>query len=159
MSYVKQVVYAMDNMNLPEIDPVSVLAVAELCNATDAANCTQLNAMFACLAIPTDWKFHNDRVYMPYAWADESIVGTSDDADSIKEIYGIQDLGNKVSFWCYVVSGLLAMLIMGMFFGRRYLEQEIVERESMAERKSEHSIMGSDEVNSTRSDSFAGGLN
>lgn len=124
-----QVVYAMDNMNLPEIDPVTVLAVAELCNTTDTGdNCTKLNAMFACLAIPTNWKFHNDRVYMPYAWADEHTVGSSDDADSIKDIYWIQNTGNALAMWCYIVSGIFAILILGMFFGRRFLLQEIAEK-------------------------------
>lgn len=127
-----QVVYAMDNMNLPEINPSTVLAVAELCNASNSENvsCPELDAMFACLAIPTDWRFHNDRVYMPYAWADEHIVGTSDDADSIKDIYFIQDLGNKVSLWCYVVSGMLTTLVLGMFFGRRFLLRDLEQRQS-----------------------------
>jgi hypothetical protein len=127
-----QILYAHDNMVLPQVDPITVLAVAELCNSTAGQNasCAELTAMFGCLALPSEWKFHNDRVYMPYAWADENVVGTSDDADSIKDIYFIQDLGNKVAMWSFVIAGMCATMILGMFLGRRYLVNEIVEKET-----------------------------
>lgn len=131
-----QMVYVHDNMNLPEIDPITVLAVAELCNSTassNASSCAQLDALFACLAIPTNWKFHNDRVYMPYAWADENTVGTEDDSNSIKDIYFIQDLGAKVALWSFVLAGLCGTMILGMFLGRRYLVTELAESESEEE--------------------------
>ena len=122
-----QVVYRMDNMNLPEIHPETVVAVAELCNATNSPNisCANLTAVFGCLAIPTNWKFYNDAVYMPYAWVDEYTTGTSDDADSIKDIYFIHDLGNTVAMSCFIASGILAVMIFGMFVGRSMLLREL----------------------------------
>lgn len=124
-----QILYAHDNMKLPEVDATTVLAVAALCNSTAGQNvsCAELDQLIGCLAIPSDWKFHNDRVYMPYAWADESLVGTSDDADSIKDIYFIQDTGNKIATWSFVIAGMCATIIFGMFMGRRYLSQEVQE--------------------------------
>jgi len=121
-----QLVNEMNNYDLPEMSPEAALAIEALCADNDKNfTCGTLDAMMKCLAIPSNWKFYNDRVYLPYAWADESVEGTSDDADAIKNgIYAADDLANDIRVWGFVVAGLCFAFIVGMFASKLMVLQD-----------------------------------
>mmetsp|Transcript_9558 Transcript_9558/g.17942 ORF Transcript_9558/g.17942 Transcript_9558/m.17942 type:complete len:704 (-) Transcript_9558:163-2274(-) len=112
-----QVNYQMNNYDLPEVTEDAVAAANALCEMKNMT-CDGLNMAMQCLAIPSNWQYLNNRVYMPYAWADEHMVGTEDDADSVKDgVYWAQDFGTAVRFWCFVSVGLIAAIVAGFYWG------------------------------------------
>lgn len=59
-------------------------------------------------------------VYAPQAWADEHMQGTEDDADGIKDgVYWAQDFGAAVRFWSFVLVGVTAATVAGLYWGER----------------------------------------
>jgi hypothetical protein len=68
-----QLNYQMNNLNLPEVTEEAVAAANVLCESKNVS-CDGLNVAMQCLAIPSDWQFFGDRVYMPYVSAIMCIV-------------------------------------------------------------------------------------
>lgn len=123
-----QVIYQMSNMNLPEVDPTTVLALDALClgltNLTNSS-CDGLDVLTRCLGTPSNWRVYNDVLYLPYAWIDQSAEADSDDAESIKNgLYMTDNYANQVQLWCYVSAGLFAMLIVGMYTAKYIVRME-----------------------------------
>jgi hypothetical protein len=123
-----QLIYQINNMNLPEVDPVTVVAIEALCvgltNVTNAT-CDGLDVIMQCLGTPSDWRVYNDRVYVPYAWIDQSAEADQDDAESIKNgLYMTDNYANQIQLWCYVSAGMCAMLILGMYTARYIVKVE-----------------------------------
>jgi hypothetical protein len=113
-----QVNYQVNNFNLPEVEPELTIAVDALCAglAENNETCDGLDTITQCLAIPSNWKMHNDRVYIPYAWIHQYNEASDDDADAIKNgIYTLDDFADEIQLWCYVSAGFLAFFIGGMY--------------------------------------------
>lgn len=124
-----QVIYQMNNMNLPEVNPSTVVAIDALCagiaNVTNATNCDGLDVLMKCLGTPSDWKMYNDRVYVPYAWIDQSADADQDDAESIKNgLYMTDNYAGQIQLWCYVSAGLFGMLIVGLYTAKYIIKME-----------------------------------
>lgn len=67
--------YQLNSYHLPRVTSETLRAVEGLCSALhndslslSNATCAGLDTMMQCLAVPSDWKVYNDRVYVPYAW-------------------------------------------------------------------------------------------
>lgn len=134
-----QVNYQVNNYNLPEVEPDLVVAVDALCEGLSDNNqtCYALDSVTKCLAIPTDWKLHNDQVYIPYAWIHQYNEASDSDADKIKNgIYTLDDFADEIQLWCYVSAGLLGMLIAGMYAAKYILGWEKAEDEHVIFRPS-----------------------
>jgi hypothetical protein len=61
-----QLNYQMDSVDLPEVSQGAVAAADSLCQSKNNVSCEGLDVALQCLAIPSNWVFHNDRVFMPY---------------------------------------------------------------------------------------------
>jgi hypothetical protein len=133
-----QVIYEMTNMNLPEVNPSTVIALDALClglsNLTNSStNCDGLDVLTRCLGTPSDWRVYNDHLYLPYAWIDQSAEADSDDAKSIKDgLYATDEYAEAVQLWCYVSAGLFATLIVGMYTAKYIVRMEIAQEEHVA---------------------------
>lgn len=78
-----------------------------------------------CLGTPSDWKMYNDRVYIPYAWIDQSADADQDDAESIKNgLYMTDNYAGQIQLWCYVSAGLFGMLIVGLYTAKYIIKME-----------------------------------
>lgn len=60
-----QLNYQMNNINLPEVTPEAVAAANLLCESKNVS-CDGLDMAMQCLAVPSNWQFFGDRVFMPY---------------------------------------------------------------------------------------------
>lgn len=67
--------YQLNSYHLPRVTAETLGAVEGLCSAlhneslsNSNATCAGLDTVMQCLAVPSDWKVYNDRVYVPYAW-------------------------------------------------------------------------------------------
>ncbi len=122
-----QVLNQLDNVNLPEMSADTVSAIVALCDSTDnvTISCDNLDIALSCLAIPSNWKFYNDRVYLPYAWCDEWTSGTHSDAKSIKHgIYETDEFANYIRLWSCIVAGVVAAIMIGMYLGSFIFQNE-----------------------------------
>jgi hypothetical protein len=129
-----QVIYQMNSMFIPQLSAVTVAAVDELCLTLKNETCSGLDVLMRCMAIPTEWNLYQDQVYVPYAWIDQYSTASESDANSIKNgLYTIDDYAGKVQFWCYVSSGLLSMMVIGLYVGKY-----IVMTEDIWEKKHVH---------------------
>ncbi|CAE7750897.1 unnamed protein product [Symbiodinium microadriaticum] len=127
-----QVNYQVNNYNLPEASAELVIAVEELCSglADNNATCAELDDMTRCLAMPSDWRLHNDRVYIPYAWIHQYNEGSNDDATAIKDgLYVLDNFADDIQFWCYVSAGFLGLFITGMYTAKYIFNYEKAEEE------------------------------
>lgn len=139
-----QVAYQMDSLFIPVISSDTVTAIDNLCTSTEnvTIDCGNLDAALQCLAIPSDWKFYNDRVYLPYAWCDEWTVGTKSDAKSIKHgLYETDEFADYIRLWAFIVAGVLTAIIIGMYAGRFIFQNErTFEEEQEERRKHSHQV-------------------
>lgn len=120
-----QLVYEMTNVFLPAISAEAVTAIDELCRSIETSDCLMLDAALQCLYTPSTWNFHNDRVYLPYAWADEFVTGTSDNAEAIKMgIYETDNYATEIQRWCYVIAGFFASLIVGLYVSKHLWQKD-----------------------------------
>jgi hypothetical protein len=120
-----QLVYEMTNVYLPAITEEAVIAIDQLCRAINTSDCLMLDAALQCLYTPSDWKFYNDRVYLPYAWADEFVTGTSDNAKAIKAgIYDTDNYATEIQRWCYVIAGIFTSLIVGLYISKHLWQKD-----------------------------------
>ena len=122
-----QVNYQVNNYNLPEAGPELVVAVDELCSglADNNATCEGLDEITKCLAMPSNWKVYNDRVYIPYAWIHQYNEGTEDDANAIKHgLYTLDNFSDDIQLWSFVAAGFLGMFIAGMYSAKYILNYE-----------------------------------
>eukprot|EP00604_Paraphysomonas_vestita_P000985 CAMPEP_0174819136 /NCGR_PEP_ID=MMETSP1107-20130205/2183_1 /TAXON_ID=36770 /ORGANISM="Paraphysomonas vestita, Strain GFlagA" /LENGTH=502 /DNA_ID=CAMNT_0016032065 /DNA_START=665 /DNA_END=2173 /DNA_ORIENTATION=+ len=122
-----QVLYQLDDVKLPELSPATANAIFTLCNSTEnvTISCDNLDLTLKCLAIPSNWKFYNQRVYLPYAWCDEWTVGRHSDAKSIKHgIYETDEFANYIRLWSYIIAGVIAAIVVGMYAGRFIFQNE-----------------------------------
>jgi hypothetical protein len=66
--------YQLNSYHLPKVAVETLGAVEGLCSAlhndslSNGTSCAGLDTVMQCLAVPSDWKVYNDRVYVPYAW-------------------------------------------------------------------------------------------
>jgi hypothetical protein len=95
---------------LPVVNDTTVERAATICE--DYTTFKKLNntceiwdSLFVCLNIPTDWKYYNGGIYMPYAWVQESVVYDEDTANSLKLIQLFYDTGYSIQLWSFVSAG------------------------------------------------------
>ena len=120
-----QLVYEMTNVHLPAITEEAVVAIDTICREVNTSDCLMLDAALQCLYTPSEWKFYNDRVYIPYAWADEYTTGTHQNAMDIKEgIYETDEFAADIRLWCFVVSGILAAFITGLYMSKHLWQKD-----------------------------------
>jgi len=85
-------------------------------------NASKERDLLTCLSEPQDWIFNNGGVYMPYAWVEEGIDGSADDANDLKDsLYFIEDLANDIEKYSLFVAGFCLLGILTMLFTRDYL--------------------------------------
>jgi hypothetical protein len=139
-----QVAYQMNNVFIPQISTDTVNAINSLCASTEnvTIDCGNLDAALQCLAIPSDWKFFNDQVYLPYAWCDEWTVGRHSDAKAIKHgLYETDEFANYIRLWSFIIAGVVVAIIVGMYAGRFIFQNErTFEEEFQEEERRKHSL-------------------
>jgi hypothetical protein len=65
--------------------------------------------VMTCAAKPAAWNIQNDRIFFPTSWANENMIMSEDDANSIKtSVYGTQDFMRALAFWGFIVAGVAA---------------------------------------------------
>lgn len=121
--------YYMSDNYLPVVHEESVEIAAYACgNLTeltgDNHTCQVWDYLFQCLAVESDWKFYTGGVYAPYAWVEESVVYDKDTADGIKLIYFIRGMGYTFQLWCFVGSGLLFAVLLGLLYAKKRHDEE-----------------------------------
>eukprot|EP00602_Paraphysomonas_sp_CaronLab_P010932 CAMPEP_0185018268 /NCGR_PEP_ID=MMETSP1103-20130426/1045_1 /TAXON_ID=36769 /ORGANISM="Paraphysomonas bandaiensis, Strain Caron Lab Isolate" /LENGTH=614 /DNA_ID=CAMNT_0027548019 /DNA_START=367 /DNA_END=2212 /DNA_ORIENTATION=+ len=132
-----QVLYQLNSMNLPEVNGTTAAAAEGLCaglvyNNFTNSSCDGLDTLMQCLAVPSDWRVYNDRVYVPYSWIEQSSSASSDDAKSIKEgLYQTDEYAAQIQLWCYVSAGFLAMMVLGMYIARYIMRIEEADKQGM----------------------------
>jgi hypothetical protein len=105
-----QLNYYMENNYLPKVNDSTVKLAADACsNYTEITqsgySCDYWNALFQCLAVPTDWKYYDGGVYMPYAWVQEAVVYDEATADGIKDINDAIEFAYQVQLACFIAAG------------------------------------------------------
>ncbi len=122
-----QVNYFVGSFTLPVFDGDKAQRFDNVCmNETraDGVNCNGLNKFFLCLSTPS-WTLANGGVYMPYAWVEEGMTLSADDAADLKDsLYWIDDFAAEVQQWSFVVAGILFAMLMGMLL-QSYLAGEV----------------------------------
>lgn len=119
--------YYIGDWVLPVMDGDTAESFNTVClNETrkDGVNCMGVNEQINCLATPS-WSFKDGGVYFPYAWVEESMVLTRDDADDLKEsLYWIDGFAESVQLYSLVCSGIFMAILMGML-GQSYLHNKV----------------------------------
>ena len=112
-----QVNYVVATYNLPVLDMDKAQQFNNFCALERADfNCDGLDTLSLCLASPS-WKIQNDAVLFPYAWVEEGMTLSADDAQSLKDsLYWIDEFAVKVQLWSLVSAGILSALLVGMLY-------------------------------------------
>lgn len=123
-----QVNYYISSEQFPVLDPVRAREFNLLCvntNVSETINCSGFDQTVTCLTTPT-WNIYNNGVLFPYAWVEEGMTLTADDADSLKNsLYWIEEFATQIQFWCYVSAGLLSILLFGMLYESMLRDEEM----------------------------------
>jgi hypothetical protein len=106
---------------------VSLNISAPACNNTFVEN------MFTCLAIPSDWKYQADNIFMPYSWVEEYFSLPQSDADDLNDsLFAIQNFGKTFQFWSMIAAGLLGAMIAASIYTRYAMTKEIVDKHGVS---------------------------
>jgi len=120
-----QVNYVIESFHMPVMEQQAVNEFEAACrntNMSQALNCSDFDVTMQCLTTPS-WNIQDDSVMFPYAWVEEGMVLTREDADGLKDtLYWIDDFAADVQFWCFIVAGLLSILLFGMMLQSFYME-------------------------------------
>lgn len=127
-----QVNYYVASYPLPVVDSDTANEFNSVClNETraDGIDCKGLNNMVLCLATPS-WNLKDGGVYFPYAWVEEGMTLSADDAADLKDsLYWIDDFADEVQQWALVSAGILFAMLMGMLAQSWLMQQEDQEDE------------------------------
>lgn len=123
-----QVNYVIESFDMPVMQQQAVNEFSNLCEKNDNfTNCSTFDQTMQCLTTPS-WKIQDDSVMMPYAWVEEGMTLTRSDADGLKDtLYWIDGFAADVQFWCFIVAGLLTVLLCGMMLQSFFMEETLAE--------------------------------
>ena len=106
-----QLNYYMSDNYLPVVNESTISLAARTCQNISLVapeknyTCETWDYLFTCLAVPSDWKYWDGGVYMPYAWVQESVVYDEDTANGIKVINDTINFAYDVQLWSFVAAG------------------------------------------------------
>lgn len=106
------------------MDPTAARNFNAMC-ARDGSqfDCDGMDAMTLCLSTPS-WNIQNDAIMFPYAWVEEGMTLSRDDADSLKDtLYWMDDFAEQLQLWCFVSAGILSAILFGMLYESYLLEK------------------------------------
>lgn len=97
-------------------------------------NGSEPRPLLECLATTVSWNLASPTgVYMPYAWAEESVTLSEDDADSLKNsLFLIESLAKTARFWFLIMTSVSVACVIMMLLTRDHLLPDEFQRPSLS---------------------------
>lgn len=125
-----QVNYYMEDYAIPEVLPSTVdLGYAACDNITElaalldgvvaephiACNVSIVTDSIVCLSQPSNWKYENGGVFMPYGWVSEDLTLPESDANDLQNsLFIMEDVADGIRFWSLFAGGFCFAMIVAM---------------------------------------------